>query len=90
VVLLSVYWDRASDDAAMTDAVLDLFAKADAYASSKGALRPYLYLNYADKTQQPIAGYGKASLSKLKATSLKYDPLQTFQKLVPGGFKLPL
>jgi hypothetical protein len=90
VVLLTVNWDSASDDAAVTDAVLDMFAKANTFASSKGALNPYLYLNYAHKTQQPIVGYGRASVSKLKAASLKYDPLQTFQRLVPGGFKLPL
>jgi hypothetical protein len=89
VVLLTATWNNASNDAAVINAVRDLFAKADAYASSKGALNPYLYLNYAYKTQQPFAGYGVASLSKLKATSHKYDPLQAFRKLVPGGFKLP-
>lgn len=79
-----------SDDVAVTNAVRDLFAQADAYASSKGALNSYIYLNYAYKTQRPIDGYGAASVLNLKAVSYKYDPEQVFQKLVPGGFKLPL
>jgi hypothetical protein len=89
VVLLTATWNNTSDDAAVTNAVLDLFAKADEYALSKGALNSFLYLNYAYKTQKPIVGYGMESVSKLKATSHKYDPLHAFQKLVPGGFKLP-
>lgn len=66
----------------------DFFSKADAYAASKKQLNSYKYLNYAYKTQQPIQGYGAASVAKLQAASKKYDPYQVFQKLVPGGFKL--
>ncbi|KAI9746929.1 MAG: hypothetical protein M1835_002318, partial [Candelina submexicana] len=53
------------------------------------ALNNFQYLNYADTKQNPIAGYGQANVDKLVAASKKYDPAQVFQKLVPGGFKLP-
>jgi hypothetical protein len=39
-------------------------------------------------TRRIIAGYGEESVSKLRATSKKYDPEGLFQKAVPGGFKL--
>ncbi|KAH7323838.1 hypothetical protein BKA65DRAFT_567753 [Rhexocercosporidium sp. MPI-PUGE-AT-0058] len=48
-----------------------------------------IYLNYAEKYQDPIPGYGAASVKKLKAARKKYDPDQFFPKLVKGGFKLP-
>ena len=55
-----------------------------------GAYNTYLYLNYAASFQDPIAGYGNASVSMLQAVSKKYDPDQLFQKQVPGGFKLQM
>ena len=35
-------------------------------------------------------GYSAESLEQLKEASKKYDPEGFFQKVVPGGFKLPL
>ena len=58
------------------------------YARSVGGLKDFIYLNYADRNQDPLGGYGPANVAKLKAASKKYDPGQVFQKLVPGGFKL--
>ena len=58
------------------------------YAESIGADNPYLYLNYADKTQNPLASYGAANVEKMKAAARKYDPFGVFQDLVPGGFKI--
>jgi hypothetical protein len=65
-----------------------MFTKANAYASAKGKLNRYVYLNYAYKGQKPITGYGSANVAKLESISRKYDPAQIFQNQVPGGFKL--
>jgi hypothetical protein len=65
-----------------------MYAKANAFATSKGTLNAFKYLNYAYKTQSPITGYGADNVQKLKAASQKYDPFQIFQNFVPGGFKL--
>lgn len=81
-------WDSPSDDAAIIATVEDMFTKNNAYASSKGQLNEFEYLNYAYKTQNPIVGYGHDNVAKLKAASKKFDPDQVFQKWVPGGFKL--
>lgn len=88
MALISASWPNSSDEKAVTAAVLDAFAKSNAFAEEKGTLHSYEYLNYAHKTQTPITGYGAKNVAKLKAASRKYDPLQVFQKLVPGGFKL--
>jgi hypothetical protein len=89
LTLISATWDLATDDAAVTAAVEQAFANADAYASSKGKLNEFIYLNYAYKDQPVIRGYGAANLARLKAVSERYDPGKVFQKYVPGGFKLP-
>lgn len=88
MALISASWPNPSDDQAVTEAVIDAFAKVNAFAEEKGTLNSYEYLNYAHKTQTPITGYGAENVAKLKAASKKYDPLQVFQKRVPGGFKL--
>ncbi len=87
-VLLTASWDNASDDAAVNAAAQSLFAQAAAKAKSLGVFNEYLYLNYAAPWQDPITGYGVAAKSSLQAASKKYDPTQTFQNNVPGGFKL--
>lgn len=47
-----------------------------------------MYLNYADKTQDPLSSYGPKNVKKMKDAARKYDPKGVFQKLVPGGFKI--
>ena len=49
---------------------------------------PYIYLNYADDTQDVLGGYGDANKALMAAASKKYDPKGVFQKLVPGGWKI--
>ena len=87
-VLLTVQWTDSTDDAAIDKATRSLFADAETASRNLGTYHPYLYLNYAAPWQDPIKGYGDASVAFLKQVSRKYDPGQVFQKLVPGGFKL--
>ncbi|KAL7929298.1 hypothetical protein V8C35DRAFT_316036 [Trichoderma chlorosporum] len=49
---------------------------------------PWTYLNYADKSQDPLASYGLDNVRKIKKVAAKYDPGQVFQILSPGGFKI--
>lgn len=85
---MSASWPNPADEKAVTAAIVDTFVKANAFAEKKGTFNKYEYLNYAHKTRTPITGYGAENVAKLKAASHKYDPLQVFQKRVPGGFKL--
>ncbi|KAK3307410.1 uncharacterized protein B0T15DRAFT_492889 [Chaetomium strumarium] len=53
-----------------------------------GGLLEWRYLNYADKSQDPLATYGEANLRLMREVAAKYDPDGVFQRLCPGGFKL--
>jgi hypothetical protein len=57
-------------------------------ASVDGGILPWKYLNYSDKSQDPLRGYGEANVQKMRDVAAKYDPDQVFQKLCPGGFKI--
>ena len=83
-----ISWQGAEQDALFQKAGADLVDRIRAYAESIGADNPYLYLDYADITQDPLASYGAESVKKMKAAAKKYDPEGVFQNLVPGGFKI--
>lgn len=86
-VLTASYSNKADDTVVqagmqkIVDAHVNILKK-------KGLYLPFQYLNYADKSQDPIGGYGKDVKRRLQKTSLEYDPHEVFQKQVPGGFKL--
>ncbi|KAJ6439279.1 6-hydroxy-D-nicotine oxidase [Purpureocillium lavendulum] len=59
------------------------------FAESISALVPWLYVNYADPTQDALESYGDESVEFMWHVARKYDPTGVFQRLVPGSFKLP-
>ncbi|EUC35856.1 hypothetical protein COCCADRAFT_34712 [Bipolaris zeicola 26-R-13] len=83
-----ISWQGSHQDALFQAAGANLISRIRAYAQSIGADNPYLYLNYADKTQDPLSSYGPENVRKMKDAARKYDPNAVFQKLVPGGFKI--
>ncbi|EGY17066.1 hypothetical protein VD0002_g302 [Verticillium dahliae] len=68
---------------------LEMKAALEEFANSIDALRPWVYINYADPTQDPISSYGKANVEFLQKVSAKYDPTGMFQRRMRSGFKLP-
>lgn len=48
----------------------------------------WIYLNYADRSQDPLGSYGSANINRLSQVAAKYDPGLVFQNLCPGGFKI--
>ena len=54
-----------------------------------GAYDLFIYLNYAEPDQNPIATYGDQNVYRLKAVQNRVDPSGLFTKQVPGGHKLP-
>lgn len=48
----------------------------------------WVYLNYADGSQDPLRSYGAENVRKMKLVAAKYDPDAVFQKLCEGGFKI--
>lgn len=88
VDLLWFIWDDA-EDTPLFDWIGKTFVdELDGFARSVGGDSPFVYLNYAAESQDPLRGYGEENLAFLKAVAEKYDPLGVFQTQVPGGFKV--
>lgn len=83
-----ISWQGAEQDELFQSAGAELIARIRDYADSIGADCPYLYLDYADGSQDPLASYGAENVEKMKVAAAKYDPRGVFQHLVPGGFKI--
>ncbi|KAK6822515.1 hypothetical protein PG987_014060 [Apiospora arundinis] len=64
------------------------FDDIEAFAAGLDCKTSWLYLNYCDPAQNPLATYGPEAVRRLKEVSAKYDPDGVFQKRVPGGFKI--
>lgn len=58
------------------------------YAKDIGAYNEFIYLNYADKSQNVLQGYGAENLDYLRRVAQQYDPSGAFQTQVPGGYKV--
>ncbi|KAL4894757.1 hypothetical protein BDV59DRAFT_192207 [Aspergillus ambiguus] len=87
-VLYDYSWDNAADDALFQRLCEEAMAELDEYAKSIGKYNEYIYLNYADKSQNPLRGYGDENVEYIKEVAERYDPDGVFQTQVPGGFKI--
>ncbi|KAK7981306.1 FAD binding domain-containing protein [Apiospora saccharicola] len=85
---LTIAYNNDADDAVVEKQLTKVVSQQKQVVKDKGLLIPYTYLNYADKSQQPIDSYGAANKAKLQAVSKKYDAYGLFQKGVRGGYKL--
>ena len=81
-------WSEAKDDELFISQGLALTNGIQRFAVEKDTLVEYLYLNYADKDQDPLSAYGAEKVKFMKSVASKYDPLGIYQKLLPGGFKI--
>ena len=91
LMILSMAWPWTSqaDDALVVGAMQNIVDKSVATAKKMGLFNKYIYMNYAQPKDQVVATYGADNVRFLKQVSKKYDPDGVFQRLVPGGFKLP-
>lgn len=62
--------------------------KVVTFAESIGSSDNFVYLPYADASQNPLGSYGPANVQLMKQVSKEYDPERFFQRRIPGGFKL--
>jgi hypothetical protein len=85
---LSFMWAEIADDNLILDILGAITAKSIAYAKANGLYKEYLYMNYASQYQAVLPSYGRENFEQLQKVSQTYDPLQVFQRLQPGYFKL--
>ena len=84
----ALQWSNSSYDAqqaAARDAIINESLTA---GEAMGLSNRFIYQNYASLNQDVFAGYGAASLKRLREVAKEYDPEGVFQKLQPGYFKL--
>lgn len=83
-----VDWENAADDEIVRNVAISTSEKWKELGEKRGLYIDHLFMNDASRDQSPIATYGEASIAKLKAIALKYDPEQVFQNLQNDGFLL--
>ncbi|GAB1522844.1 hypothetical protein RhiTH_005969 [Rhizoctonia solani] len=82
-------WELPQDDEKAYAAANRIIAESMDIAKSQNRLGRYVYLNYASTNQKPIESYGSDQVEFLQKVKAKYDPHRVFEKLCPGGFKVP-
>lgn len=87
-MLFDYSWDNKADDALFRRLASTGLEQLNEFAKSIGADNEYIYLNYADRSQNPLAGYGEENVEFMRMVAREYDPSGVFQNQVPGGFKL--
>ncbi|MCJ1261071.1 hypothetical protein MMC22_000935 [Lobaria immixta] len=87
-VLDLAWWDASGDEKVHT-ATKMIIDKIDRAAIDEGEHVEYLFMNDASYDQDVIGHYGLENVRKMREVQEKYDPGLVFQRLVPGGWKLP-
>lgn len=88
ISVITAAYENACDDDFVLDHLQDMVDTHVGILRRKGLYLPFKYLNYADKSQDPIGSYGRDNKDRLQETSRRYDPRGLFQTGLPGGFKL--
>ncbi|KAJ9216273.1 CAZyme family AA7 [Paecilomyces variotii] len=86
--LVAIGWKDTVDDSLFDSLGKATIEQLDAYAKELGADNEWIYLNYADVSQNPLRSYGEENLAEIRRVAEKYDPEHVFQYQVPGGFKV--
>lgn len=63
-------------------------AEIQSYAETNGVNHDWIFLNYADSSQSPLASYSTENIEFIREVAAKYDPEGYFQTRIPGGFKI--
>ncbi|KAI1111367.1 FAD-binding domain-containing protein [Nemania sp. NC0429] len=92
-VLGTIYFGVTCDSLDDADEVLpahDKFVESMIdLAKERGLHYPYIMLTYSGYDQKVIESYGEENVKKMLEVQKAYDPNGVFQRLVPGGQKLP-
>lgn len=86
--LLTLKTKTAADEAVIHARGGVFFAKVEEAAKASGNSLPWVYLNYANPSQDVLGSYGVENVKFLRFVAAKYDPQGIFQRRIPGGFKI--
>ncbi|KAK2594179.1 hypothetical protein QQS21_008118 [Conoideocrella luteorostrata] len=90
LVLFILTWDKAEDDSRINLMAERWLERSNSLTKSVGKHHDWLYINYANKKQDPFAGYGRENHQRLRNIQRQTDPLGIFTSkgLCRGYFKL--
>ncbi len=88
-IILGNSWYGEDNDNVANKAMRSLQEKVVRLAKQHDAALDYLFMNDASSEQRVLASYGEPNVQKLRAVQRRYDPDSVFQRLVPGGQKIP-
>ncbi|KAL1880760.1 hypothetical protein Daus18300_001374 [Diaporthe australafricana] len=86
--LLTLRTNTTADEAVIHARGGVFFAKVEEAVEASGNSLPFVYLNSANPSQDPLGSYGVENVAFIRDVSNKYDPQGIFQRRVPGGFKI--
>ncbi|KAL7620591.1 hypothetical protein AAE478_009586 [Parahypoxylon ruwenzoriense] len=80
-----------SDEGALAIAQAELnvmTARVKELSRSTDGDMDFIFLNYAEASQDPLGSYGLPNIQHMRNVASTYDPTGIFQRRVPGGFKI--
>ncbi|KAJ9604773.1 hypothetical protein H2200_010888 [Cladophialophora chaetospira] len=89
LLAFEIHYLSANHDEKLISLLDEILRKAETRASLRGALHPFMYINYAAKGQDVWATLReKGLLNEVKAVQRRYDPTGVWKRRLRGGFKI--
>ncbi|KAF2753649.1 putative FAD-binding oxidoreductase [Pseudovirgaria hyperparasitica] len=82
-------WANAADDETVHTAGGELIRQMRDVTIKEGEHIEWLFPNEANHDQQVTGSFGVQNVEELRRVRDKYDPQRVYQRLLPGGFKIP-
>ena len=88
VLLVSFTWGSSKDDELVVRIAQNIVDRAVIIGKEMGVHHPFIYQNYAAKSQDVFAGYSVENQKRLRRVQKEVDPEGVFSRLQPGYFSL--
>lgn len=90
MVLLTIGWSRPADDQKIYDFVARFVQRCKNATVQAGLDYRWMYINYANRIQDPFGGYGETNRQRLQRIQKAVDPAGIFSStgLCRGCFKV--
>ncbi|KAK4209809.1 hypothetical protein QBC37DRAFT_45377 [Rhypophila decipiens] len=88
IVQLSVTWSDAGLNRLVEKKTKELIDDINKLAKRRNLDDGFVYMNYAEPSQDVFSSYGRENKDRLKRVARKYDPTEELKRLWRGYFKL--
>ncbi|KAK5656757.1 hypothetical protein OQA88_4305 [Cercophora sp. LCS_1] len=87
IVQSATSWQSREIDSAVVASSKQFIDDVNALAKSRGLDHGFVYMNYAERSQDVFGSYGAENLKRLRDAAKKWDPKGQLQELWKGYFK---